>query len=135
LAIDSSTWAWFVTNRQRWWSSAEVDLIESRNRLGDGRFERLQEQGEQLRDRNRRQSWRPNLPLAVDLVAVATADARLGQVAGSFEVVDDLGRRSFRDSDGFGDVSQARVRIGGDVGEDPTVVGEQAPAGSLISGT
>ena len=47
-------------------------------------------------------------------VMVAAPFAALRQVAGSYEVVDDLGRRAFRDSDGFSDVPEPGAGVGGD---------------------
>jgi hypothetical protein len=65
--------------------------------------------------------------LAVDLVAVAASVASLGQVAGLLKVVDDLRRGSFSDPDADGDVSKARIRVGGDALEHMRVVGHEAP--------
>jgi hypothetical protein len=115
-----------VVARSRFQSSAAA--------LDEWLFKRLQEQGEQLSNGHSRQTWSLDLPLAVDLVPVASADADPGQVAGMFEVVDDLRRRPFGDPDGFGDVPQARIRLGGDAGKYVTVVGDQAPLRRTLSG-
>jgi hypothetical protein len=47
-------------------------------------------------------------------VVVPAPFATLRQVAGSFEIVDEVGRRSFRDPDGFSDVPEAGAGVGGD---------------------
>jgi hypothetical protein len=96
-------------------------------------LERLQEHAEQLCDRHRCQ-WRgPHVPLAVDSIAISTADARLRQVARLSQLADDLRCGSFCDPNGLGDVSQAGVRVSGDAGEDVAVVGDEAPTRRTIS--
>ena len=112
----------------------ELEFID-RKALDEWLLERVQEEGEELADRHHRDSRRPDLPLAVDLIPVATSDAGLGQVTGLLEVIDDLSRRSFCDPDVFGDFSQARIRVGGYVGEHVAMVGHQAPTRRRVSGT
>jgi hypothetical protein len=70
----------------------------------------------------------------VDLVSVPAPYARPGQVAGLLEVVDDLRRRSFRDSNGLRDIPQPRRRIFGDALEDVRVVCDEPPRMILLSG-
>jgi hypothetical protein len=60
---------------------------------------------------------------AVDLVAVAAAVAASREVAGPFEVVDDLRCGSFGDADVEGDVAEPDRGLGGDGLEDVGVVG------------
>ena len=119
-------------NLQRW-SSPELDFI-ARKPLDEWLLERLQKD-EQLRDRDHREPRRPDFPFVVDLVPVATPDPGLGQVARFLEIVDDLSGRSFRDAHVFGDVSQARIRVGSDTCEHVTVVRHQAPKRIRVSGT
>jgi hypothetical protein len=115
--------------------SPGLDFID-REVLGEWLLlERLLEQEEQLPDRHRWESRQQHFLFAADLVAVPTSDAGLGQVAGFLEVVDDLSGRSFGDPDAVGDVSQACIRVGGDVGENVAVVGDQTPTRMGISGT
>lgn len=59
----------------------------------------------------------------VHLVPVAAAVAGSRDVAGLFEVVDDLGRGSFGNADLHGDVAEPDRRIGGDGLEDVCMVG------------
>ena len=63
----------------------------------------------------------------VDFVVVSASVAGLGQVAGSLEVADDLGRGSFRDADGGGDVSKPRGGVGGDAFKHVRMVGHEPP--------
>jgi hypothetical protein len=53
--------------------------------------------------------------LVMHFVKVPAPVARLGQVTGSLEVIDDLRSRPFGDSNLFGDVSEARGRVTGNV--------------------
>ena len=69
------------------------------------------------------------------LVLVAAAVAGLGQVAGLLEFADDLGRRSFGDADGEGDVSEAHIRVGSDASEDVGVVGQEPKEKRIFFGT
>jgi len=94
-------------------------------------FERLEEDAE-LANRHHAER-RPYLPLAVDPIAVSTADARLRQMARLPQVGDDLSRRSFRDPDALGDVSQPGVRVGSDADQDLAMVREEAPGRRFIS--
>jgi hypothetical protein len=71
--------------------------------------------------------WVAERELAVDFVVVAASDARLAQVAGFFEVADDLPDGAFGDVDGGGDVSQACAGVGGDAGEYVRVGGDEPP--------
>jgi hypothetical protein len=73
--------------------------------------------------------------LVMYFVKVPAPVASLGQVTGSLEVLDDLRSRPFGDSNGFGDVSEARGRVGGDVFEHVRVVGDESPAMVCFSGT
>ena len=72
--------------------------------------------------------------LVVDFVLVAASVARLRQVAGSLEALDQLSGRSFRDANGLCDVSEARVGGGGDACEDVRVVGDEAPSMVAVTG-
>ena len=69
------------------------------------------------------------------LVLVAAAVAGFGQVAGLLEFVDDLGRGSFGDADGEGDVSEAHIGVGSDAGEDVGVVGQEPKEKRVFFGT
>lgn len=100
--------------------------------LGERLLKRLQEEGEQLPDRHHWESRRPDFPFAVNQISVATPDAGLGQVDRLREIVNDLRRRSFRDPDAFGDISQACVRVAGDAVEHVAVVCNQAPTAARI---
>jgi len=66
--------------------------------------------------------------LAVDLVPVVSPHARLGQVAGLLEVLDDLRRRALCDPDGCGDVPKPRAGVRGDALEHVSVVGHETPS-------
>jgi hypothetical protein len=72
--------------------------------------------------------------ILVHLVLVAAAVEGLGQVAGFLEFVDDLGRRSFGDADGHGDISKAHIRVGGDAGEHVGVVGQEPKEEGIFFG-
>jgi hypothetical protein len=73
--------------------------------------------------------------LVVHFVMVPASVTGLGQVAGLLEVIDDLGRRSFGDADGDGDVSEASGRVRGDAFEDVRVVGDEPPKMVCLSRT
>ena len=51
------------------------------------------------------------------------------------EFVDDLGRRSFGDADGGGDVSEAHIGVGSNAGEDVGVVGQEPKEKRVFFGT
>jgi hypothetical protein len=95
--------------------------------------ERFQKHAEHLCDRHRCPWRRPHFPLALDPIAVSTADTRLRQVARLSKLTHDLRCGSFGDPDGLGDVSQADIRVSGDAGEDVAVVGDQTPTRRPIS--
>ena len=73
--------------------------------------------------------------LLVDLISVATSVARLRQVAGFLQIVDDLSRSTFRDPDRGCDVSEPRVWVGGDALEHVRVVGYEPELVVSFSGT
>ena len=73
--------------------------------------------------------------VGVDFVRVAASVARLRQVAGLLEVVDDLRGRPFSDADGGGDVSEPRARVDGDALEHVRVVRHEPPEMIAFSGT
>jgi hypothetical protein len=62
----------------------------------------------------------------VYVVAVTAAFAILGQVAGLFQVSDDLGCRAFGDADLEGDVAEPKGRVGGHALEHLGVVGYES---------
>ena len=70
----------------------------------------------------------------VDFVLIAASVARLRQVAGSLEVLDQLGGRSFRDTDGLRDVSEAGAGVGSEAYEHVCVVGDEGPSMITITG-
>ena len=65
--------------------------------------------------------------VVVEFVSVAPSLARLRQIAGLFEVADDLGRSSLRDPYGRRDVSQSDRGLNGDALEHVRVVGDEPP--------
>jgi hypothetical protein len=71
--------------------------------------------------------------LAVDLVPVAAPLARLCDVAGSYEIIDDLGSGAFRHADDEGDVSQTDGGVARDRFENTRVIGHEPPAGVALS--
>src|ERR687886_779495 len=72
--------------------------------------------------------------VAMDDVLVPAADAGPRHVARLLEIVDDVRRRSFRDPDGAGDVSQSRGRVGGDRREHVRVVRHEPPEVVVLAG-
>ena len=70
----------------------------------------------------------------VDFVLIAASVARLRQVAGSFEILDQLSGRSFRDADGLRYVFEARTGIGREAYEHVRVVGDKCPRMVPITG-
>ena len=71
----------------------------------------------------------------VHFVRVTPPVAGSRQVAGLFEVADDLRRTSLGDLDGRRDVPESAVRISRDVGENVRMVGHKAPLMIFLSGT
>ena len=70
----------------------------------------------------------PERELGVELVAVASADAASGEVAGLFEVEHDLVGGPLADPDAVGELPDRGLRLAGDAGEEVEVVGEEQPA-------
>jgi hypothetical protein len=99
------------------------------------RLTRRREEADQFADRVVLVLGVAERELIVDRVAVAAPDARLRQVAVVLQVSDDLRGGSLGDPDGAGDVPQARVRVGGDAGEDMGVVGDESPPPIVIPRT
>ena len=71
----------------------------------------------------------------VDFVVVTASVAGFRQIAGLLELVDDLGRGSFRDADGGGDVSEPRGGVGRDAFQHVRMVGHEPPKMLVISGS
>src|SRR3954469_23293937 len=117
-------------NRQWWWSVLLVFSASGKGLLVEG----LEEHGQELANRHR-QSRRGDFLLAVDLVAVASAHARLGEIAALFEVADDLDGGPLRDPNVLRNVSQTCVGLDREVGEHLSVAGDQAPTSLCNSGT
>jgi hypothetical protein len=69
----------------------------------------------------------PQRELVVDVVLVASADPRPGQVTGLDKVVDDHCCRAFGDADGRSDVAKPHRRFAGDALQDVCVVGQEPP--------
>jgi hypothetical protein len=69
----------------------------------------------------------------VDPVDVPASTATLGQVAGLFEVADDLGGGAFGDPDGGCDVYEPQRGVGGDAFQDAGVVGDETKLMVIIS--
>jgi hypothetical protein len=69
------------------------------------------------------------------LVAVTAPVAALAQVAGLFEVVDDLSSSALRNADRLRDVPQAARGVGGDDLEDVGVVRYEPESMILVCGT
>ena len=72
--------------------------------------------------------------LVVDFVLIAASQAGLRQVAGAFEILDQLGGRSFRNAYGLRDVPETRTGISGDAYEHVRVVGDESPTMVTITG-
>ena len=96
-------------------------------------FSRFQE-ADEITDRPVAVPGMAERQLPVNFVAVAASVASLRQVAGLFEVVDDMRRGSFGNPDADGDVSEPRAGIGGDAFEHVGVVRDEPPE-VLVSGT
>lgn len=73
--------------------------------------------------------------LVVHFVKVPAPVAGLGQVTGSLEVIDDLRSRPLGDSNRFGDVSEARGRVGGNEFEHVCMVSDESPSMIRFSGS
>jgi hypothetical protein len=68
----------------------------------------------------------------VDLVVIPPSVPDLRDVAGFFEVIDDLCRRSLGDADGKGDIPETRRWIAGDRFEHVSVVRDEPPAVEVV---
>jgi hypothetical protein len=79
--------------------------------------------------------WVAKRKVVVDFISVAPTVARLRYVARFFEVVDDLRRSSFGDSDRRRDVSESDARISGDAFEHMRMVRYEPPRMVIFSGT
>src|SRR5271155_40382 len=72
-------------------------------------------------------AWLGYRQVSLDLVAVAAAVLVRDHVAGLGEVGDDAVSAALGDAQAGRDVAQPRVRVAGDVQQDPGVVGQEAP--------
>jgi len=68
----------------------------------------------------------------VDLVVIPPSVPDLRDVAGFFEVIDDLCRGSLGDADGKGDIPETRRWIAGDRFEHVSVVRDEPPAVEVV---
>ena len=85
-------------------------------------------EGEQFPDRSVAVERIAEGQVAVHFVSVAASLARLREVAGRDEVVDDLGSRSLGQTNDHGDVSQTGRGVTGDCFEDAGMVRHEPPA-------
>jgi len=72
--------------------------------------------------------------LVMDFVLIAASVSRLRQIAGAFEIADQLCRRSFCHADGLSDVPETRVWVGSDAHQHVRVVGDEPPNMIIITG-
>ena len=88
---------------------------------------RLGKEPEDFTDRSLARRRLPNGPLVLDAIAVPTAVAFLHDVPGLGEVANDAERRSFRDLERCGDVTQPDAGVVGDTEQRTGMVRQEAP--------
>jgi len=72
--------------------------------------------------------------LVMDLVLIAASASRLRQIAGAFEIPDQLCRPSLCHADGLRDVPETRARVGGNAHQHVRVVSQEPPSMTIVTG-